>query len=192
MPEAPTKQCPHCKAQIDASATKCMHCKTDFRNWFARHPVIVVILGLLLLSLVGNIIEKYDSSKADSSNTGSSSSYSGISKEDQAMLDSLQIISYKIENNVIGVPELMVKVKNNSTKDLDAYTIAFDLYNNFDERISEWNQHEDKPFTGLSQDLLKAGKTEDATFMLSTFDKATKAKNPRVIRIHFTDGSGVK
>jgi ribosomal protein L40E len=51
---ATTKQCPHCKAEIPISAKKCSHCGSDFRVWFARHPFLTVIFGLvILIFLVG-------------------------------------------------------------------------------------------------------------------------------------------
>lgn len=187
MSEVKTKKCSHCKAEIDQSAKKCMHCGTDLRSWFSRHPILTILIIIIVLPMAISAV-KEQQTKVESVSPEAVAQ----AQADKTMLESLKITSYKIENNIIGTPELQITVKNTSKKDIDAYAIAFDLYDNFDERISEWNQHEDKPFMGLSQDLLKAGKTEDATFILSTFDKATKAKNPRVIRIHFTDGTGVK
>lgn len=46
MAEA-TKKCPRCKEEIDKSATKCKHCGADLRSWFARHPILTVLLLII-------------------------------------------------------------------------------------------------------------------------------------------------
>ena len=47
--ESPTKQCPHCKAEIPVSAKKCSHCGSDLRSWINRHPVWVIIIVLIVV-----------------------------------------------------------------------------------------------------------------------------------------------
>ncbi len=53
-----TKQCPHCKASIPASAKKCSQCGSDLRAWPRRHPILTtlgVIVGIFIfLSILGN------------------------------------------------------------------------------------------------------------------------------------------
>lgn len=46
------KTCKACKSEIDAKATKCPKCGTDLRNWFARHPILTILLALLILPSV--------------------------------------------------------------------------------------------------------------------------------------------
>ncbi len=52
-----TKQCPHCKADIPASAKKCSQCGSDLRAWPYRHPILIaaaiIVVILILLTLVG-------------------------------------------------------------------------------------------------------------------------------------------
>ncbi len=51
-----TKQCPHCKSVIPKTATKCSHCSSDVRNWFAQHKILSVFLILLVVGFIGNKI----------------------------------------------------------------------------------------------------------------------------------------
>jgi len=43
------KKCKHCQTQIDADASRCPKCHGDLRNWFKRHPILTIILGLFFL-----------------------------------------------------------------------------------------------------------------------------------------------
>jgi len=47
------KKCKSCQKEIDLKAKKCPFCQSDQRNWFARHPILTVILGLMLLGIIG-------------------------------------------------------------------------------------------------------------------------------------------
>jgi len=49
---------------IDDKAKKCPKCQADQRNWFAKHPVITVILGIFLLMAI------FGSSKNKNNTTG--------------------------------------------------------------------------------------------------------------------------
>lgn len=59
MEQSKTKQCPKCKSEIDASATKCPKCTADLRNFFAKHPIwsvigIFFIVGIVVSGLNGD------------------------------------------------------------------------------------------------------------------------------------------
>lgn len=47
------KKCKSCQTEIDTKATKCPNCKSDQRNWFARHKVLTVIGVLIALAIIG-------------------------------------------------------------------------------------------------------------------------------------------
>ncbi|MFA5993655.1 MAG: hypothetical protein WC823_01705 [Parcubacteria group bacterium] len=49
-----TKKCPKCNEEIQSSAKVCKHCQADLRNWFARHKVLTVILGIIVLGIIGS------------------------------------------------------------------------------------------------------------------------------------------
>jgi hypothetical protein len=51
-----TKKCPKCKEEIAKDAKKCKHCGADLRNWFIRHKVWSVILGVIVLAIIGSAI----------------------------------------------------------------------------------------------------------------------------------------
>ena len=48
------KQCKASKGEIDTKATKCPKCGADQRIWFARHPILTVILALILIGIVSS------------------------------------------------------------------------------------------------------------------------------------------
>ncbi len=69
------KKCKSCQKEIDAKAKKCPFCQADQRIWFARHPILTVILAIILIGIVGSMA---NSGKGSTSpNSGSSSSTSG-------------------------------------------------------------------------------------------------------------------
>lgn len=208
MTQSLTKSCPHCKTTIDSTAKKCQHCQTDLRNWFVRHPVWTVILVIVIVPIfasalsdtkkVHNNTAQITSAPQSSTGTlstdeikiiGGSANANDIAKR---TLDSLSITSVKIVENSIGTPELYITVKNNGTKTIDAFTFAADLYNNFDEQLGEWNRGSNEPYLGLSQDVIQPGATNQGRYNLTLYDQATKAKNPRIIKVHFTDGTGAE
>lgn len=48
----PTKKCPACQKDIPQRAKKCPYCQSDLRNWFKRHPILTVIIGLVVFFVV--------------------------------------------------------------------------------------------------------------------------------------------
>lgn len=55
------KQCPNCKSEINAEATKCPQCQSDLRNWFVRHKFVSGILLLLAVLLIFGQTAKFTS-----------------------------------------------------------------------------------------------------------------------------------
>ena len=45
------KKCKSCQKEIDKKASKCPYCQTDQRNWFAKHPILTVLLVLFVLGI---------------------------------------------------------------------------------------------------------------------------------------------
>jgi len=48
------KKCKSCQTEIDDKAKKCPHCQTDQRNWFAKHPILTVIIVLIVIGIFGS------------------------------------------------------------------------------------------------------------------------------------------
>lgn len=67
------KKCKSCQTDIDAKAKKCPHCQTDQRNWFVRHPILSVILGLIVFGIIGSAM---GGSKTSTSSSRSSTAES--------------------------------------------------------------------------------------------------------------------
>ena len=60
------KKCKSCQTEIDDKAKKCPHCQTDQRNWFAKHPILTVVIVLIVIGIFGSSGGK---SKSGTSNT---------------------------------------------------------------------------------------------------------------------------
>lgn len=43
-----TKQCSHCKSEIDVLATKCPQCQSDLRSWPMRH-LFLLLMGVIII-----------------------------------------------------------------------------------------------------------------------------------------------
>lgn len=57
--EKQTKACPQCKTEIPLAAKKCPNCQSDIRNWWLRHPVMILIIATpfligIITSLAGD------------------------------------------------------------------------------------------------------------------------------------------
>ncbi len=48
------KQCKACKNEIDPKATKCAKCGADQRIWFAKHPILTVVIALFIIGMIGS------------------------------------------------------------------------------------------------------------------------------------------
>lgn len=48
---------------IDDKAKKCPHCQTDQRIWFAKHPILTVILVLFALGIIGSAVGSSETKK---------------------------------------------------------------------------------------------------------------------------------
>src|SRR3989344_637193 len=65
------KQCPHCKSEIHAEATKCPNCQTDLRTWGEKNKkmsALLPILGVSVIAVIAYIIFAGDSSPSQTAN----------------------------------------------------------------------------------------------------------------------------
>src|SRR5258706_9306750 len=68
------KKCKSCKADIDSKASKCSHCGTDQRNFFARHKIMTGILVIIIFFGFIAIVSGGKNSGSATSNSSSGSS----------------------------------------------------------------------------------------------------------------------
>ena len=73
-----TKNCPKCQEVIAKGAKKCKHCGADLRNWFVRHKVATVFLGIVALVI---IVSAAGGSKTTTSTGSSKDSKTNIKVE---------------------------------------------------------------------------------------------------------------
>jgi len=66
------KKCKACQKEIDPKAKKCPYCQTDQRGWFARHPILTVILVLVVIGIFGSTGSKNGTSIPSSTTTENS------------------------------------------------------------------------------------------------------------------------
>lgn len=89
------KTCKSCKKEIDDAAKKCPHCTADQRIWFAKHPILTVILTLIVIGMVG--------SGKGNKNQGSSSNNSAPTTNETAKTE-----DKKAEVKTFGINEEVV------------------------------------------------------------------------------------
>lgn len=101
----------------------------------------------------------------------------------------LFFLSAEVWYDAIGTPEVKLITKNISDKDIDAYSIQVYCYNNFNEPVYHYSK-KTNIFSGISQDVLKAGKTTflNDEWTLYGYDNTTKVK-VYLTRVHFINDS---
>lgn len=87
--------------------------------------------------------------------------------------------------NRIGVPELVVQVRNDSGDTIEAFTVCAECFNKFDEPVGLGG---DNLFKGISQQTLKDGELDLCEWTL-TLRNATSYANIWISRIKFSDGT---
>jgi hypothetical protein len=102
-----------------------------------------------------------------------------------------------ITENIIGTPELNLVVLNKSGKDIDAFEFECKLYDTFDRPVNKVGS-KSNVFRGIAQNILlkSDGETYGAdypwdvfTWNLTLYENATKVKDIKILKVHFTDGS---
>lgn len=84
------KICKSCKKEIDDKASKCPHCTSDQRIWFAKHPLLTVILILVVFSFIGQSNKgQSDKGPSLSSNNAQSSEQTSIPPSPKDSQDTL-------------------------------------------------------------------------------------------------------
>lgn len=48
------KICKSCKKEIEDKANKCPYCQSDQRIWFAKHPLLTIILIIFIFGIIGS------------------------------------------------------------------------------------------------------------------------------------------
>ncbi len=82
------KKCKACQKEIDDKAKKCLHCQTDQRNWFARHPIMTGLLGLIVLVAV---VSAFGSSGKKDSNQTSGNQTTSVAGEEKPKVEAMKI-----------------------------------------------------------------------------------------------------
>lgn len=99
----------------------------------------------------------------------------------------LFFLSVEVWHDDIGTPEVKIITKNICQKDVDAFTIEVHCYDNYNDPVNHYSTSTNI-YKGVSQDILKAGKTVflSDTWTLYGYDNTTKVK-VYLIKVHFTD-----
>lgn len=108
-----------------------------------------------------------------------------------------ELYKYGIEPNIIGTPELTILVMNTSGKDIDAFEFEAKLFDSFDRPVNKLGT-DSNIFRGIAQNLLLS--KDDPTYSLdypwdaftwnlALYDLATKVKDVKIMKVHFTDGT---
>ena len=165
--------------------------KKDFFSKTKGWAFVLAILILVIASSTSSADKKADTNSnkdnvsKEVSNNNENTQIDQKKKETEDKLKLLEITSSKIEEDSIGMSNLVVSVKNNTEKIVDAITVKADLFNNFDEPA---NGFTDNKFSGMSQEKINPGATGSFQWSVYEYNGATKVKNIIIDRAHFTDG----
>ena len=88
--------------------------------------------------------------------------------------------------NEYGYPHLDVTVRNDTGRDIDAYTISATFTDNFNAPLTATITG-DASFGGVMQEKVPKGGSKYASWQLSLFQNATKVKTIEVTSLHFPD-----
>lgn len=95
-----SKKCPSCQSQISFESTKCPYCGKDFKNWFRRHPIISVLIGLVFLSnIIGGVNSFFVDKPTESANQTDSTP--GQEAPNEVDVNQEEKTSWEIADNIL-------------------------------------------------------------------------------------------
>ncbi len=192
--EETKKQCSKCRGEIDKLAKKCLHCGSDLRSWFARHPILTGILALFLFSFIvtffRSVNESVQKAKTISATSTLATSPTSTAQKKAEPSDFVEITKVEVVENSIGTPDLNVTFKNKSKKTIDALDMEGYVFNAYDEPAERIG--DDNRFLARIQEKITPGQSYSASFNLFSYKFAKKIKLPLVTRLHFTDGETIE
>lgn len=101
----------------------------------------------------------------------------------------MQILNTEIEYNSIGTPEVLLEIKNLSSKTVKAFRISVDCYDDFNRPVNRYLGNSNV-FIGISQDNnLNPGASQSYLWNLNLYDHTTNVKNVKIIEVSFTDST---
>lgn len=110
--------------------------------------------------------------------------------EEESKKPPVELVSTEMGHNSIGTPTMEIAIRNLSSKVVDGFEFAVDLYDNYDRAVYHYRiQSDGNSYYGIAQHKVQPGGTEDWSWTMYGFDLATKYKNLRVRSVHFTDGT---
>lgn len=122
------KKCKWCQTEIEEKAKVCPNCKKDLRNWFAKHPVLSVIIGLVVLSMIaGGGNKTAVNQTGNATNTVSTVAKTEAVKPEEPKKQDLEILEHKFVKEKYS-SKVVGKVKNNTTKTYGYAQVEINLY----------------------------------------------------------------
>lgn len=100
-----TKKCRKCKEEIPADAKVCSKCRAKQGNWFQRHLILTIILGLILLSAFGNALNGNKNQNSSPTNTNSTNNENKKTEEKIYSLGETFTLADKTEINITSMTE---------------------------------------------------------------------------------------
>ena len=98
----------------------------------------------------------------------------------------LDILSVTIKRNIIGVPEVSVRMKNRSRSGVVAIEVTVECWNRFDEKVMDW-AGKTNVFRGLGQTTIARGKERSLSWQLVGHGNTAKVK-VKLVRVKSASG----
>jgi len=99
----------------------------------------------------------------------------------------LECVAGKLRENIIDIPEAVLKFRNRTHQPILAFTVEIECFNNFDEPVRDFAQHKNV-FRGISQTTIQPAQEETSTWTLHLHENTTKA-TVRIVRVKLADGT---
>jgi hypothetical protein len=98
----------------------------------------------------------------------------------------LEITAGGIIDNIIGTPELTIKLTNHTKYDVEAYVIEAECFNKFDDPVRRPGS-DTNLFRGIGQDTIRSGESDAAKWNL-TLQETTSRAVVRIVRVKLSNG----
>jgi hypothetical protein len=154
------------------------------KNWFRRH---IYLTAFLIIFGIPIIIGTLSSATTNTSSINYQEESKPVPIKEKVVFP-VEIVSSKIVDDSIGTPNLYITVKNTSNKTIDALEVDAYLFDNFDEPAGEFGRGSNL-IIGTYQEKIAPGASYTGQWNLAVYEMATKVKDLKVRRVHFTDGT---
>lgn len=129
------KKCKSCQKEIDNKASKCPFCQTDQRIWFARHPILTVIIAIILIGAISGSSGSKNSTYQPSNSKTNTPETSTATPTPTVAAGKVEVKSEKKKVSS-GYTMVVGEVVNNTTQPVEYIKVTATFYDDKNEVVS--------------------------------------------------------